>query len=536
MDVGADGVASGSEPARESERIIAALRAENAALREENKALRTTIGQLQERIRELERRLGQNSRNSSRPPSSDPPGTPPAPARKRSGRRPGGQPGHAGHHCALVPREQVDQIVDHWPEACPHCQAVLTPDCEVGIPVPHQVHEVEYAHRVTQHDRHRVRCAHCGTTVLAELPPEVAGSQYGAGLAALVAVFSGVFQLARREVVHLCRELFAVPISGGSVQRLCQEASAGVAQPVAALAEAIRAEPMVGIDETGWRHRGKRGWLWAVWSRIGTLYRVADTRSGRIGREMLGQQYPGRVISDRFSGHNWIPGPRHQLCWSHLQRDAQAVIERGNPATRYGKALHGAALAIHRAWRSFKAAGETPAARLAMQQTLAPVQQRLRATLEQGCRGRDRKTARLCDYLCVSWPSLWVFLTVDGVAPTNNATERDMRRAVLWRRKSLGTQSDEGAHFVARMLTVSATARRQGRSPLTYVRDALAAARQGQPAPSLLPAAPQHEVGLPEPAEPLEAPPPSSASASAPAQRPISAGHGHSLVPVGASP
>ncbi len=181
-------MASGSEPARESEQIIAALRQENAALREENKALRTTIAQLQERIRELERHLGQNSRNSSRPPSSDPPWTPPAPAQRRSGRRPGGQRGHPGHHCALVPREQVDRVVDHWPKACPHCQGTLTPECEVGTPVPHQAHEVEYAHRVIQHDRHRVRCAHCGTTVLAELPPEVAGSQYGPGLAALVTV------------------------------------------------------------------------------------------------------------------------------------------------------------------------------------------------------------------------------------------------------------------------------------------------------------------------------------------------------------
>ena len=178
---------------------------------------------------------------------------------------------------------------------CPHCQGTLTPEGGVGTPVPHRVHAVEYAHRVIPHDRHWVRCAHGGSTILAELPPAVAGSQYGPALAALGAVFSGVFQLARREVVHLCRERFAVPISGGSVQRLCQEASAAVAKPVAALAEAIRAEPVVGIDETGWRHRGKRGWLWAVWSRIGTRYRVADTRSGRIGREMLGPQYPGHV-------------------------------------------------------------------------------------------------------------------------------------------------------------------------------------------------------------------------------------------------
>src|SRR5215204_3028392 len=94
---------------------LTTLRLENAVLRAENAAL-------QQRVRELEVRLGQNSANSSRPPSSDPPQAPARPKAPHSGRKRGGQPGHRGTFRALLPVEQVDEIVTVLPERCRHCQ------------------------------------------------------------------------------------------------------------------------------------------------------------------------------------------------------------------------------------------------------------------------------------------------------------------------------------------------------------------------------------------------------------------------------
>src|SRR5215208_1189568 len=74
-----------------------------------------------ERIRDLEARLGQTSANSSRPPSSDPPQAPPKRSVLPSGRRRGGQPGHRGSFRALLPVEQVDEVVAVVPERCRHC-------------------------------------------------------------------------------------------------------------------------------------------------------------------------------------------------------------------------------------------------------------------------------------------------------------------------------------------------------------------------------------------------------------------------------
>src|SRR5881275_155652 len=80
---------------------------------------------LEARVSELERRLNRSSRNSSLPPSQDPPSVPPRPGGKGLGRGRGGQPGHEGRHRRLLPPEQVDEVVEHWPGRCLACSRVF---------------------------------------------------------------------------------------------------------------------------------------------------------------------------------------------------------------------------------------------------------------------------------------------------------------------------------------------------------------------------------------------------------------------------
>lgn len=77
-------------------------------------------------------------------------------------------------------------------------------------------------------------------------------------------------------------------------------------------------------------------------------------------------------------------------------------------------------------------------------------------------------------------------MTVEGVEPTNNAAERAIRPAVIWRRTSFGSQSQGGSNFVARMLTVVTTLKSQRRNVLEFMTQAVSAKRQSQPTPSLL--------------------------------------------------
>ena len=83
--------------------------------------------------------------------------------------------------------------------------------------------------------------------------------------------------------------------------------------------------------------------------------------------------------------------------------------------------------------------------------------------------------------------ALWTFVQVDGVAPTHTTAERALRPGVLWRKGSVGTQSEEGARFVANLMTVVATLKQQQRNVLEYLTAAHEAALRGEAAPSLLP-------------------------------------------------
>ncbi|MCA1698110.1 MAG: DUF6444 domain-containing protein, partial [Actinobacteria bacterium] len=132
---------------------------------------------LEARVAELERRLKRSSRNSSLPPSQDPPSTPPRPGGKRSGRGPGGQPGHEGRHRRLLPPEQVDEVVEHWPKRCQSCAHVFGEQerIEAREPWRHQITELPpIAVRVSEHRLHAVCCSQPRSTV--SLPGAVRGA------------------------------------------------------------------------------------------------------------------------------------------------------------------------------------------------------------------------------------------------------------------------------------------------------------------------------------------------------------------------
>ncbi len=83
-------------------------------------------------------------------------------------------------------------------------------------------------------------------------------------------------------------------------------------------------------------------------------------------------------------------------------------------------------------------------------------------------------------------PTLGTFVEVSGVEPTNNAAERALRPAVLWRKGSFGSDSDAGLRFVERILTVTAICRQRSRPLLPFLTDAVSAHWAGQPALTLL--------------------------------------------------
>src|SRR5215213_2350432 len=453
-------------------------------------AAQALIVALQERVRELEARLGQTSANSSRPPSSDPPQAPARSKAPLSGRKRGGQPGHRGTCRALLPVEQVDEIMAVVPEQCRHCEQPFpeTTARRRARVWRHQVVELlPLAVRVTEYQMAVRHCTHCGKRTRAELPPGVPRRPFGARLTAVIALLSGRYRLSRREVRQLLQDLWEVRVSLGAVLRQEQAQSAALMPIVDEARAAVRQASVVNMDETGWRQERKRAWLWTVVTAEVTVFQIDRSRGGAVVDALLGSAFTGVVGSDRWSAYSRFPAERRALCHAHLKRAFQALVDRGGEAEPIGRWGLAEIERLFALWHRFRAEEFD---RPAFCRRLIPLQARLGRLLRRGQQSPDRKAAGLCRGLTKWWAALWTFARVEGVEPTNNVAERALRPAVLWRKGSFGSDSAAGSRYAERLLTVVASCRQQGRPLLGLLMAAGEAALQGSAAPSLLPTPP----------------------------------------------
>ncbi|MCA1606704.1 MAG: IS66 family transposase [Acidobacteria bacterium] len=462
-----------------------------AALEEELSRLRIENEQLREQTR-------RSSRNSSQPPSLDTPDKPPWRQRKSSGKKRGAQPGHEGHQRKLYPPEECRSVSDHRPTKCRDCGAALSGDDP--HPRRHQVVELPAAPPlVDEHRLHQLTCPDCGEATRANLPVGVPACGYGPRLAAAVGVRGGKYRQSDRQTQELLEDFFHVEVALGTVNNLRQEVCEALAAPVAEATAFAQEEEAANMDETGWRQGNSDGnnptrrkaWVWVLVTSWVTVFQVHLSRGQASARELLGE-FSGYLITDRWTGYGWWPLARRQLCWAHLIREFQKIADRGDESRKIGDGLLAQARKLFELWHRVRDGTLT---REGFAAAVKKIREAVGKCLTEGAsyeaaRGDHSaraRTARTCQELLKVEPAFWLFVRVAGIEPTNNAAERALRPAVIWRRISLGTQSSLGSQFVARMLTVTQTLRSQQRPLLEFVTTACEAARFGKAAPSLLP-------------------------------------------------
>ena len=438
---------------------------------------------LEARVAELEQRLNRSSRNSSLPPSQDPPSAPPRRGKPGSGRRRGGQPGHEGTNRPLLPLERADEVAEHWPERCGACARRFREDERIDAAPPqrHQVSELPpIAVRVSEHRLHRLRCPACAAQTRAQLPAHVPRAAFGPRLQAAVATLAVRNRVSRRDTVELMRELFGVELATGSI---VQRAGAALEQPYAELAAQIRSAAALNIDETGWRTAGERRTLWGALSGKTAVFRIAAGRHQCEVKALLGEDFAGITCSDRWRAYDYLDPKRRQLCWAHLARHFTAHSEGLAAQKRFDEAGLAIAARLFAAWDEYQLNGD----RARLRERISPLQEELRALLEHAARKSTKtKYHRLfARNLLTRWPALWTFTAVAGVEPTNNHAERGLRGAVIYRKLSLGSQSERGERTIERLLSTSVTCRLQGRSLFAYLTDVLSARIRGDPIPVL---------------------------------------------------
>jgi transposase len=460
--------------------------------------LATRVQQLDERLARLEAQARQDSRTSSRPPSSDAPKTRAqrrAEARakakelmRREGeqRKAGGQSGHRGVGRELRPEDQVDEIVDHFPDACGGCGREFMadqrrPGRRFGR---YQVAELPPISVIwTEHRTHQLRCRHCRARTSARVPEHIGSGAFGPRLQAAVVTLTARHRISRRGISELARDLFGVRMSTGSADAICQHASDALAGPHCQLQDWVLDQAAVHVDETGWRTSGEGRALWTATTPEATFLHIAEHCNREQFDALIGA-YPGIVVSDRWVGFEHRDPHQRQVCWSHLQRDFRRHSEGLAEQKTFGEQGLELSRQVFAAWRAYQHDHHD---RDQLKAEIEPIQTELRRLLEQASptSRRTRWHRRFANNLLKVWPALWTFTTIDGIQPTNNPAERALRSPVIHRKVSLGTQSDGGERFAERALSAAGTCRLQGRSLFTYLSDLITAHNRGDPFPAL---------------------------------------------------
>lgn len=473
-------------------------------LLEERKELLRRLKELEEAKEQSEEKARKDSRNSSKPPSQDAPGQGKKQKKSSTGRSRGAQQGHAKHTPKLYDEADCKEVHRHTPQFCQCCDEPLILSDGLAPVKRYQYLELpDLRPDVIEHQIYELECTQCGTTTSGKLPKTLPRHRYGPRLTALVSLLRGETRQSHQIAQNFLEDVLGTEISIGQLNRLSQEVTEALKVPTQEAQDYVQKKArVVGSDETSFRQRngdgrnpeGKKGWLWTVITPMVGFFKITLSRSQDAAREVLGEVTDDMpiVISDRYGGYNWIPLSHRQICWSHLARDFTAISERSGASGEVGRSLLKKQKRLFRWWHRFR--GGLLSYELfveAVEHLRRGMKEELEEVASFKVSSKDKslwaKTIRTCREILKVEEALWTFVFNPGVEPTNNASEQALRGAVIWRRISYGSQSQAGSEFVARMLTVTTTLKRQKRSVFQFLVDAVRAKRNGTPCSSLLP-------------------------------------------------
>lgn len=462
---------------RAFEAEIASRDAQIAKLAEENAALK-------EQVAELLRKLKQDSTNSHKPPSSDPPGNR---KQRRAGgkqkrRKRGGQKGHKGNRRELLPPEQVNEFVDHYPHECEDCWKPLP---EVPDPDATRYQHTEVPPikpHTTEHRRHAVACPHCKhVTRAAYNADEIPSSPFGPRLMALIALLTGYYHLSRRRAQSLLADVLGVPVSLGAISAVEERVGSALEPAVDEAWNRVVDADVKHTDGTSWLQAGKTLALWTIATTTATVFKIVSNGARDTLRPLF-RELKGILVSDRAAALTFWAMEHRQICWAHLLRLFVSFSERDGPAGSMGRELLGYTGILFDYWRDYRDGKMTRERYLAW---MMPVRQQMETIFEKAVALEIKGLSGSCANILEHRQALWTFVERDDVDPTNNHGERELRAFVLWRKRSFGTQSDRGNRFAERVMTIAHTARKQSMNVLAFITACCRARTEGGATPSL---------------------------------------------------
>lgn len=462
--------------------------------------LRALIAQQAARIAELELALAKaqkNSATSSQPPSSDL--TNPPPKRQRPGRRKkprrGAQAGHERHVREPLPPERVDETLDYEIAEADVRRLNLIPTG--AFEVIQHIELPQTPVSVTEH-RLAVYRSPAGDLYLPDVP-ELHGPIFGPRLLATIGWLKSVGHLSYSTIEAWMEDVLQVPVSRGYLAKLCTGTIAAALAPAyEELTEAIPRQAQLGSDETSLKDNGKRHWIWCITAATFSVFHIAATRSRAVLEKLIGPEFTGYVNFDYFSANcsfAWTFWIKAQYCWAHLIRDIRFLQTHPDLQTQaWAEQLLERARRLFAAWHRREEMADA-----GLQRSMLTQRARFLQVVRQPPMTKEAQTlaARFAIVTYTTDESAdpvpydlsqdyFRFMFADGVEPTNNHSEQQIRHCVIDRRITQGTRGSAGQRYHERMWTAIATCRKQQRNFFSFLHASLKAHLEQQPAPSLL--------------------------------------------------
>jgi transposase len=436
------------------------------SLRAENTAKSHRLVEQAARIEQLERELKaerqkQFKAKREEPSRDDPPeATPPEGKKKR-----GAPHGHPGWY-RKRPEHFDCTVFVPAPTRCPRCGASVKarPDRE---PYDHLQEDWIEGQRVVTCYRHELgRCRKCRCWPQQAGKGELLRAMIGPSVRAAGLFLQYDIGLTTRKVVRTIAGLAQFDFTPASLLRFGTEAGRN-ARPLAQdVAEKLRACAANHADETYYRIDGKPAYVWFHGNEDLAHFYISQTRSGKISRTILGEDYSGGLHMDCYAGYDRHKTRIKQRCLSHLKCSAESWCKLLPKEARDSHAFFTAVTqwvkrgcAWHRKWKNRDGAEKDQEANW-LRQELERLQQM--PTDSQRAARLQKRIRRYCN----EWLT---FLDHPGVAPTNNLAEQALRAVVILRKLTFGSRTKAGAKRLGTMLTVIETAKRQGQSVLKFL-------------------------------------------------------------------
>lgn len=279
-------------------------------------------------------------------------------------------------------------------------------------------------------------------------------TKYGPNLHASVAYWKFGLGLTLGKIQTLLKAQYSLEVSTGVLSGMLTRCSNWLEDAYEDIKTSLIDQSNLHADESGWRQDGRNFWLWSFSNDYLSFYSIEKSRGQDVVRSILGKTFDGVLISDFYGSYNGIECAK-QRCWVHLLRELRELKEKykGNKEI----------VAFSRRLKTFFHRGVALALAHESKKDITKQLKRLEADTHrfamQGHKHED--LIRLAKRLIKYRGELYTFIE-QGVDPTNNNAEREIRPAVLLRKTSYGNRSEQGSRNQEVLMTGVRTCAKRG--------------------------------------------------------------------------